>query len=493
MARATLARSSFLLATILIAALPFPAPAQTRPSLADFGATPPWTPDKICAALQWRESRLCNSSFTVEEKCWVSEKGAPEAYDYDMTADMRCKGSVIWTTVSESFPTSPELSFENSMQLWDGSKETWLSNKLDKTGARKFRAGFYARQPDFLMHGTRFYYAYGFAGTFGTPGGQSGGPDVNKRLSTWLREKLATKGATSSLEQRTIDGQEALDLIVTPGEGQPIQIEATFFPYRDFVYRDYTICTHDRPDTQMTAMSHDFHVSEVAQIDGLWMPTKITVHDTIGVYSDRWLIELKSFSSKTPSDDQMKVTFPVGTEVWDSINDEHYLVEAGSKKSYLDYIAAGLLEAKAKQLENKPLVISGKQPDGKDFTTADWKGKVVLVDFWATWCGPCVGEIPWIKHLYSNYHDKGLEIVGVSSDFEAKSLTDFITKNDMPWPQLFDPAAAAQHWWNPLATAEGIRALPTMFLIDKKGVLRAVRMIEDHQQWDELIPKLLAE
>jgi thiol-disulfide isomerase/thioredoxin len=145
---------------------------------------------------------------------------------------------------------------------------------------------------------------------------------------------------------------------------------------------------------------------------------------------------------------------------------------------------------KLKSLENKPLAIAGKQPDGKDFTTADWKGKVILVDFWATWCGPCVEELPRVKKIYSDYHDKGLEILGVSNDNDVQALKDFVVKDEMPWPQLFDAAAAGQGQWNPITLGFGINGIPTMFLIDKKGVLRTV---EARDNMEDLIPKLLAE
>ena len=101
-------------------------------------------------------------------------------------------------------------------------------------------------------------------------------------------------------------------------------------------------------------------------------------------------------------------------------------------------------------MENKPLVVVGTLHNGKSFTTDDWKGKVVMVDFWATWCGPCLAELPRMKKAYADFHDKGFEIISVSCDENVEALNEFLKKNpDMPWPQLFD---ASNPGWHALAT-----------------------------------------
>jgi thiol-disulfide isomerase/thioredoxin len=146
--------------------------------------------------------------------------------------------------------------------------------------------------------------------------------------------------------------------------------------------------------------------------------------------------------------------------------------------------------AQLKQLENKPLVVSGRTVDGKEFSSAEYKGKVVLVDFWATWCGPCCEETPRIKELYSKYHDKGLEVLGVSNDIDVDALTKYLAKNQMPWPQLFNAESAAERKPNPITVGYGITGIPTMFLIDRAGVLRTT---DARELMEKMIPELLDE
>lgn len=103
--------------------------------------------------------------------------------------------------------------------------------------------------------------------------------------------------------------------------------------------------------------------------------------------------------------------------------------------------------------------------EGKPLSVSAEKGKIVLIDFWATWCGPCVGELPNVQKVYAQYHDKGFDIIGVSLDQDKDKLTSFLKDKNVPWPQYFD----GKGWENKVSTTYGISSIPATYLLDKDG------------------------
>ena len=134
----------------------------------------------------------------------------------------------------------------------------------------------------------------------------------------------------------------------------------------------------------------------------------------------------------------------------------------------------------------KPLDLKFAAVDGSPVDLKEMKGKVVLVDFWATWCGPCVAEVPSLKKTYDTYHSRGFEILGISLDDKKEDLLEFTRKNGMPWLQYFD----GKHWNNEISFRFGINSVPTAWLVDKKGILRNTNARFD---LDRLVEKMLQE
>lgn len=120
-------------------------------------------------------------------------------------------------------------------------------------------------------------------------------------------------------------------------------------------------------------------------------------------------------------------------------------------------------------------------PDGSTFSLRSLRGKVVLLDFWASWCGPCLAELPNVKKLYEAYHSKGLEILGVSLDEKHENWTNMIQKKGMPWHHV----SSLMGWKCPVAALYNVTGIPRMYIIDPEG-----KIIAQDLRGEELAAKM---
>ena len=109
--------------------------------------------------------------------------------------------------------------------------------------------------------------------------------------------------------------------------------------------------------------------------------------------------------------------------------------------------------------------------DGKKISSKDLRGKVVLLDFWAKWCGPCMAKMPKLKQTYERLHERGLEVVGVNHDNDVETAKRVIAEQKLPWANVMPPTEEGLRslWYE----ANGTQSLPRLLLIDREGVLRA--------------------
>jgi len=198
--------------------------------------------------------------------------------------------------------------------------------------------------------------------------------------------------------------------------------------------------------------------------------------------------------------EQLQLTMTVVDFLGDGQNDElakHLLntLLPGFQKSEDEQVQANLssLEGVARRinLPGQEMELSGSLLDGTELDWSSYRGKVVLVDFWATWCGPCRAEVPNVLKLYHAYHDKGFEVLGISLDNAAEDAKSYIEQAELPWATLFSNQEDEQSWNHPMARFYGISGIPRAILVDRDG--KVVSMNARGKELARLLRKMLGE
>jgi thiol-disulfide isomerase/thioredoxin len=162
-------------------------------------------------------------------------------------------------------------------------------------------------------------------------------------------------------------------------------------------------------------------------------------------------------------------------------------LKPAAANSYYGKKVAEALELVAKTDIGKTIRFTQADTSGKMVKLATIRAKYVLVDFWASWCGPCRKENPNVVEAYKKYHDKGFDIVGVSLDDKKEPWLNAIHKDALTWTHVSD----LKGWQNEVGLTYGIKSVPASFLVDQQGkiVAKNLRGEELHKKLEELLAR----
>ncbi|MCB0839237.1 MAG: TlpA family protein disulfide reductase [Bacteroidetes bacterium] len=255
------------------------------------------------------------------------------------------------------------------------------------------------------------------------------------------------------------------------------QSEADYFGTTFFQFVDFSDPVYER-----MPLVHDAFRSFALTIAQVGIPSKAQIE-----YTDHWLEQL-------PSQGRGKKLALIGlTNGFQGRNETAFVKYAemylndypGDNPTVAENLEKQVNDSRSKMIGAVAPEISLPNPEGDTLRLSDFRGKIVLIDFWASWCGPCRRENPHVKKLYEKYKDQGFEILGVSLDRDKKSWVAAIEKDGLPWVHVSD----LKYWQSVAARTYGVIAIPYTVLLDKEGKI-AAKKLRGHQLEQKLIEML---
>ena len=283
-----------------------------------------------------------------------------------------------------------------------------------------------------------------------------------------------TRGGAAITDTSTVSGT-----IVQMGDGRTIAIRSPDQAQIQVIEgRDVTPDAAPRGDARITGVA----IHNGQPVSDVYVSSHVLANDSMNSVSasstktdKEGRFELRDLPSTRIAIRFYKMVHPgSGGKRWSKIDTVNL-----KKKKELSYTAE--LDMEERTTLSVGDIASGfeaQRLNGSTFRLADYRGKkAVLIDFWATWCPPCVDEIPMIKSIAETYRDQGLEVVGVSLDRDEQALRDFVKKENLNYVQVFDKEKARA-----ISKSYGVWGIPSVFLIDKNGVINAMKLRGDRTE-----------